>query len=622
MNVSVSHAGTFLSRTRLNLLTGLAALLTCVGASTLLAQPSGGPYGPQRQVYEVPKDARTVYYVSPDGRADAAGTSLEQPTTLAVAISKVVTGDAIILRGGTYRTGSLKLNQGITLQPYRDELPILKGTEVADKWEALRIGWEDASEPRLWRTTWTKFFPAKPADWWRRQRHGAETAPWRFNNDMVFVDGRMLQAVGWEGEVDENSYTIDYETGTVYIGVNPADKQVEITTHDAAIVRTTADVHGKTSDKKGFIMRGLTLTQYAYRALEIEGHEPEKLADPSTFGKDVVGTTLEHVTITHCSRVGGYFRGDNMVFRNCLVSDTSTEGIYIISSGDVLLEKNIIRRNNVENIAGYYPAAVKIFNQSYRAVVRDNLVLDNANSSGIWWDVGNVDAVFVNNWIQNTSDGFFFEISKGAICAGNVFVDCNKGIRILNSSGVEVYNNTFVNSVAWFERNERSAVGDHFGWHPSTGPDVHERVNHVFVNNLMVGDDTFRGPLLQVEQSKALCGKQTAPQLKQVESNVYVRRGQPVKDPLIAWGPVEGPDCKATYASLEGLQKLPGKYETQGRFFAAYPGSVFRSHDLGNYELLEGFPGVGSLTALPAPVAKVVGWPAQPSMPGAYPKKK
>src|SRR5690606_36514057 len=106
----------------------------------------------------------------------------------------------------------------------------------------------------------------------------------------------------------------------------------------------------------------------------------------------------------------------------------------------------------VEGITGYYPAAVKIFNQCYRVTCRDNLVYDQANSNGIWYDVGNVDGVFVNNWIQDCEDGFFFEISKGAICAGNVFVNCHKGIRVLNSSIVHAWQNTLVNTVASFER--------------------------------------------------------------------------------------------------------------------------------------------------------------------------
>src|SRR6188474_982412 len=95
------------------------------GFSPLSAQPSGGPYGPIQQRYEIPQ-AKKIYYVAPDGQATSGGTSLEQPTTLASAIEKVETGDAIILRGGTYRLGGLRLSQGITIQPYADERPIIK----------------------------------------------------------------------------------------------------------------------------------------------------------------------------------------------------------------------------------------------------------------------------------------------------------------------------------------------------------------------------------------------------------------------------------------------------------------------------------------------------------------
>src|SRR5687768_4110212 len=107
-------------RLRFRLASFLSALLGLAGLPALLAQPSGGPYGPLPQTYEVPKGAAHVYYVAPDGRAEAAGASLDAPTTLESAIAKVVTGDAIILRGGTYRIGGLFLNQGVTIQPYRD----------------------------------------------------------------------------------------------------------------------------------------------------------------------------------------------------------------------------------------------------------------------------------------------------------------------------------------------------------------------------------------------------------------------------------------------------------------------------------------------------------------------
>ncbi len=585
-------------------------LLCLVAAGPVAAQPSGGPYGPISQTYDVPKAAAHVYYVAPDGKADAAGT-LEAPSTLEAVIQKVVTGDAIILRGGTYRTGGLVLNQGVTMQPYRDEVPILKGTRVAAKWETLRGG--------VWRTPWKTLFPQRPADWWQRNREGMRTPLHRFNNDMVFVDGEFLQSAGWEGALDAHSYAIDYEGGYVYIGVDPKDRLVEITAYDSAIVRTTRPVHGKASDKKGYTIRGITFTQYAYRALEVEGIEPDGPADPATFGKDVVGTTLEDVTITYCSRVAAYLRGDGLVIRRSLVSDTSTEGIYIISSSDVLLEKNIFRRNNIERITGYYPSAVKIFNQTRRVICRDNLVIEHPYSNGIWYDVGNIDGVFVNNWVEGALDGFFFEISKGAIAAGNVFVNCDKGIHALNASGVRAYQNTFINSVASFERTPRSAANDHFGWHPATGPDVDARTGHVFVGNLLYGDETFGRPLLAVDQTPVLCGKLTDSPLAKVDGNMYVRRGDAAAKPLIRWSPAEGTACTAQLATPSALTAIVPGFDAHSAVKDGFAGAFFQSPELHNYRPAAPIAPVVTEDPLPEEVRALLGWaPDAKRGPGAY----
>jgi len=589
------------------------------------AQPSGGPYGPIDQRYEIPKAAHT-YYVAPDGSAGSPGTTLEQPTTLEAAIERVVTGDAIVMRGGVYRTGGLVLNQGITLQPYGDERPILKGTEVATKWEALRNN--------LWRTSWKRLFPAAPQAWWRRDREGMRTPLHRFNNDMVFVDGELLRSEGWEGELDAHSFYVDYKDGYVYIGIDPTNRLVEITAFDSALVRTAGEAHGKPSDHKGPVIRGITFTQYAYRALEVEGKkrlsaaseptdEPVGPADPATYGKEVTGTVLENVTITYCSRVAGYFRGDGLVIRNSLVSDTSTEGIYIIGSSDVLLERNIFRRNNIYQITGYYPAAVKIFNQTYRVTFRDNLILDQPYSNGVWYDVGNHDGIIVNNWIEGAIDGFFFEISRGATVAGNVFVRCDKGVRVLNSADVRVYNNTFVETPASFERNGRTATGDTFGWHALTGPDLDKREGHVFVNNLMVASDAYRGPLLRFEEPVSLCARLPRPLAKEVDGNVYVRAPSPgatIAPPLIVWSPAGTDSCATPLTSLDEFRKLMPAFEANGRQFEKTPRSIFKAPDLGRYELLEALP---AREALPDDVRKLLGWSKEPgTTTGAYPFRR
>jgi hypothetical protein len=602
-----------------------ALLFSFLPSISVQAQPSGGPYGPVRQTYQLPKGDGKIYYVAPDGNKDAAGATLNEPTTIESAIERVKTGDAIILRGGTYRTGNLILNQGITIQPYLDELPVFKGTYVASDWRDLGNG--------LWTIKWDHLFPSNPDDWWQRDRAGKETPLHRFNDDMVFVDGRMLQAAGYEGELDENTFYIDYRSGLVYIAINPKNRLVEITAFNVAIHRITGECHGKKSDHKGFTLKGITLTQYAYRAIEIDGTSPEGISPESEHGKEVIGTTLENCAITFCSRVAAYFRGDRLTLKNCKISDTSTEGIYIMSSSDVLLERNIFMRNNIERITGYYPAAVKIFNQCYRVTCQDNLVMDLPYSNGIWYDVGNVDGRFLNNWVEGvgildrgvsrfqtwpSESGFFFEISKGAICAGNVFVNCENGVHILNSCDVLIYQNTFVNSTAVIARSERSAVGDMFGWHPSTGPDVDKRDGHVFVNNLMTGDAAFNRPLLFVWQRQILCERLTKPQFKEVDHNIYVKNNINTEMPLILWSPVMNDSCIIALDNPEELNKLYPEFEAHSALYTNY--SVFKSEDLGNYHVLPEFPGTRSGVPVPD-VIKTLLKRSKKDLPyvGAYP---
>jgi parallel beta-helix repeat protein len=590
-----------------------AGLLVIAACSLSRAQPSGGPYGPIGRTYTVPAGKGTIYYVAVDGKADLPGTTLAEPTMIEAAIERVRTGDVIIMRGGEYRTGNLELNQGITIEPYRDEKPVLKGTKIAAEWVAFGEG--------LWTTKWPTLFPSRAESWWKRWLEARKTPPYRFNDDMVFVDGEFLNAVGWEGEVDEHSYYIDYETGQVYIGINPKGRLVEITAHNVAILRTTKEVHGKPSDHKGYTLRGITFTQYATRILEIEGTEPEGVSPESEHGKEVVGTTLEDCTISYCSRRGASLRGDHLTMRHCRVSDTSTEGVYIIASNDVLLEKNIFTRNNIERITGYYPAAVKIFNQSHRVTCRDNLVIDLPYSNGIWYDVGNVDGVFVNNWVQNvgrvgktfamnyiwpSDNGFYFEISKGVICAGNVFVNCDHGVTIYNSSNARIYNNTFVNSVACIGRTSRSAVQDHFGWHPATGPDVDKREGHVFVNNLLTGDASFTRGLFFTWQEPVLCDRLTGSQLKHMDHNVYVRGSVNAPYALIYWSPAVNEKCQDVYVTLDELRKAHPEFEKNGIFLSDYTGPLFKGGLVEDYRTLPEFTASAAGVRVPKEISAVV----------------
>ena len=188
-----------------------------------------------------------------------------------------------------------------------------------------------------------------------------------------------------------------------------------------------------------------------------------------------------------------------------------------------------------------------------------------------------------------SESGFFFEISKGALCAGNVFVNCELGIHILNSCDAKMYNNTLVNSTACISRSERSAVGDHFGWHPATGPGVDERDGHVFVNNLMVADASLNRPHLFVWQRAMLCDSLREPQFSTIDNNVYIKNGERKGIPLILWSPVQNEQCIAELNSPAEINKMVPGFETMSVLLTDY--NTFLSPELRNFRPLPSFFG-------------------------------
>jgi len=202
----------------------------------------------------------------------------------------------------------------------------------------------------------------------------------------------------------------------------------------------------------------------------------------------------------------------------------------------------------------------------------------------------------------------------------NVFVNCDKGIRALNASNVHAYQNTFVDSVASFERTPRSAVGDHFGWHPATGPAVEARHGHIFVGNLLVATEGFRKPLLNVEQSPQLCGKLTDAPFARIEGNAYVRRDGNAARPLITWSPADGPTCTAQVAAPSDISARHPGFEARSRVVNGFAGALFASPELRNLDLVSPLTVAVAEDPVPDPVRKAVGWASNPARtPGAYP---
>ena len=144
-----------------------------------------------------------------------------------------------------------------------------------------------------------------------------------------------------------------------------------------------------------------------------------------------------------------------------------------------------------------------------------------------------------------------------------------------------------------------------------------ERVGQIFVNNLLYGDENFDRLLLYTMQPAVLCGSITEPQFKQLDYNVYVRAPGMADNPLVLWGPVQNENCREFFKSLEGIRKLQPEFSANSQYFADYDGPLFKSPELGNFQLLESFPGFNAASQLPVEISKILG--QSKSFIGAYP---
>jgi hypothetical protein len=176
----------------------------------------------------------------------------------------------------------------------------------------------------------------------------------------------------------------------------------------------------------------------------------------------------------------------------------------------------------------------------------------------------------------------------------------------LNSSNVKFYQNTFINSTACISRDGRSAQGDHFGWHPSTGPDIDNRNGHIFVNNLLYGDRSFQRPLLFIWQNPVVCDRIKTPELTRLDNNIFIDDRYVDTIPLILWSPVDNAACQIELNSPSDITRLYPQFSIHSQYFRNAHETVFKSPELGNYQVLKSFQGVTSAAELPAEIKKLL----------------
>jgi hypothetical protein len=560
------------------LLSALICACSCIYAQYYSSTPvpsyileQFGPFGPQEKTYNVPTGA---IFVAPNGLSTASGSSIDNPTTLPAAISKVTTGSVIVLRGGNYHVGNMSFNKKITIQPYLNEKPVIKGCSVAGTWTQSGANWY---------TTWDNLIHV-PEPGFYTSSFGLRCFWW---GDMVFINGTHRVPVESINNLASGKFYIDYTAKRVYIAENPAGKTIEITDLKDCFVRT----HGAGADADGPTILGLVIMQFAEYAIEIQGVSPNVIIPVGQIPNAPVNTHIENCRLLYTGLEALMATGANFYIGYNDISMTTYCGLKINTAHNSIMEHNILHGNNTYGNRGY-PAAAKIFMQSYNFTVRNNLV-ENNDADAIWYDVGHHEGKVYENYFRNNSSGGKLEISHRIYVANNVFENNGQAYFIMTQADVQLYNNTFINSRLEFGRDNRET-----DFHATTGPGPRNYHGHRVANNVFTG--TPGGGYIWFTDDNTL---DTNFQTDLFSQNLFLREAS-------YWGEAAFNYkgwARTRYNTLADFRTRYGAYESGCVDLTVSSSSLFRNRSIGDYRLntISGLPqGVN----VPDSIVKILGW--------------
>ena len=287
-----------------------------------------GPFGPLVKNYPIPGNA---IFAAPDGDATSDGRSSDQPTSIENAFKTAESGDAIVLRGGEYRTGNLTFNKKITVQPYEDEQPVLKGTRIAEEW---------VSRGDYWVTRWDSMYYNDPPRWY--QPGGRDGPACNYNNDLVIFDGRMFRPVQDSSLLEDGRFFCNYASNEILISEDPTGKTVEITYYPYGIRR----IHDEEADADGPTILGLDLLGYARSCISIEGEDPHRILEPGEMPNSSVNTHIENCRLLFSGNDGLRIYSPNSYVGYNDISMIANVAVGTRASHNSVFEHNIVSNSN------------------------------------------------------------------------------------------------------------------------------------------------------------------------------------------------------------------------------------------------------------------------------------
>jgi parallel beta-helix repeat protein len=287
-----------------------------------------------------------------------------------------------------------------------------------------------------------------------------------YAND-VTVDGVLLEKVGVraggtvygdpESAVGPGTYFVDYDTGAVYLGSDPAGHDVEM--------GVAGD--GFASQAAGVVIRDVALALFTSGGVEMRGAAHDWTVDDvavtaahDTGVKLLDGSLLQGGSIAWSGRYGLSAHGDGVTVDGVEVSHSDAAHYRDATTG------------------GCVAAGGSKFVRTVGLVLRNSVFHDNL-CNGIWLDVDTYGSTVENNTsVRNEKDGIRVEVSHKMAIFGNTVADNGGwGIYLSNAPDADVHGNTVANDgngaivLHWSGRTSPSTT---HGSYATSDTDVHD----------------------------------------------------------------------------------------------------------------------------------------------------
>jgi hypothetical protein len=384
------------------------------------------------------------------------------------AVNAAPPGTTFVLQSGVYRMQSVKPHNGDTFTGQGNV--VLNGSQIL----SFQL---DPAGSGLWIASATA----------STVNHGdcQKAYPLCGYTQDLFIDNVLQTPVSSRQAIPLGSWYFDRAHNSVYLPSNPAGHLVELGMTQYAFY----------GGATGVTISNLTVEKFATMA------QNGAIGGATILSAD--GWVVDNVESRWNHGRGISLGGSNSQILNSFIHHNGQLGIALYGT-NCQATNNEISWNNYAGFSATWEAGGSKFWGTTNLVVRSNYVHDN-KGPGLWTDTNNVGTLYDSNTvINNQNAGIAHEVSYNAIIRNNTVKGngntstvwlWNAQIDLQNSSNVEVYGNTVEvptgggNGIAIINQNRGS--GSHGQW-VATGNYVHDNTVTYLGNSGLSGlvDDT------------------------------------------------------------------------------------------------------------------------------------